>query len=386
MTESSRMVDSVDLSRLIGLAYEAPLGLDRWRDFTSAAAEVLHSKFAMIHHMDHGKPVQSFHLAGGIDESFNQAFTPRWLEGGDDIYLQAMHGLPAGAVRLSSDIVAPEVAHQTEIHHQLAAPWQLEHFLFASLGSHGHVTSVLSLGRCIDDQPFDTADIDLLTKVVLPHLCRSISLHSTIADERNDNKLLAAMINLAPCGIVALDGSGYPLFINETAAAIFSRNDGLTLQSGKLHCADSQAQGLLNASRLKVIANDQGQSSADLPATVLVQRMGKAQPYRIVFSPCNRHTGSGDLPLRAACVVLIDDRQHDRQPELSATLIATFSLSKAETRLCKSLLTGKTMQEASAALNISHNTAKTHLSRIFHKTGVHSQTALLHLITTQSRA
>lgn len=385
MTEISRMVNPVDLSQVIRLAYEAPLGLAGWRDFTNAAAGLLQSKFAMIHHMNHGEPVQSLHIAGGIDESFNQAFTPRWSEGGDDIYLQAMLDLPAGAGRLSSQIVAPEVAHQMEIYHQLAAPWQLEHFLFASLGRHNGVTSVLSLGRCIDDQPFSTADIEMLSKLLLPHLCRSIDVQSDIAEKRNDNELQAAMLDLAPQGIVAFDDTGRPLLVNETAAAIFSRDDGLTLRGGKLHCVSSQAQGLLDAALLKVIANRQGQSSAAPPAPVLIQCKGQIQPYRVVFSPLNGLNGSSEFPQRAACIAVIHDRQKSNYPELSADLIASFGLSKAETRLCRTLLTGKTMQEASVALNISHNTAKTHLSRIFHKTGVHSQTALLHLITMQSR-
>lgn len=385
MIEISRVVDPVDLSQVISLAYEAPLGLAGWREFTRATARLLQSKFAMIHHMDHDNPLQSLHLAGGIDESFNQAFKPRWFEGGDDIYLQAMRGLPAGTIRLSNDIVAPAVAHQMEIHHQLAEPWRLEHFLFASLGSHNGVTSVLSLGRCIDDPPFSSANVDLLTELLLPHLRRSIDLRAAFAEKRNENELLAAMIDLTPRGIVVFDKYGRALFVSETAAAIFSRNDGLTLRSGKLHCTDSRAQGLLDAALLKVIANRQGQASAAPPAPVLIRDNGKAHPYQVVFSQLTQHTGSSDFPQRAACIALINDRQQSNFPKLSPELIATFGLSKAESRLCKTLLSGKTMQEASDELSISHNTAKTHLSRIFHKTGVHSQTALLHLITSLSQ-
>ena len=46
-------------------------------------------------------------------------------------------------------------------------------------------------------------------------------------------------------------------------------------------------------------------------------------------------------------------------------------------------LSGKSAQEAAVALHISPNTIKTHLARIFNKTGVHSQTALLQLLTTR---
>lgn len=62
-----------------------------------------------------------------------------------------------------------------------------------------------------------------------------------------------------------------------------------------------------------------------------------------------------------------------------------FGLSKAESRVCQALLSGKSAQEAAVALHISPNTIKTHLARIFNKTGVHSQTALLQLLTRRSQ-
>jgi DNA-binding CsgD family transcriptional regulator len=385
MIMTSPNPDPVEMSRLISLAYEAPFQPSGWREFTNAAAGLLHTRLAMIHHMDFVGQAQAFHVAGGIDESFSQAFRPRWSDDGDDIYLRAMRDQPAGAVRLSAEIVAPDVAEQTEIHRQLAAPWQLDHFLFASLGSRNGVTSVLSLGRGRDDDPFTTADIDLLTGALLPHLCRSISVHTSIDSIHRDNALLTAMTNMAPCGIVAFTASGRALLINETATAIFARDNGLGLRNGRLRTTDSRAQVLLDAALLNAVAINQNQPTPTPPAPVPIPGDGKAQLYQLVFSPLIPHGGSTDLPQQAACIALIHDLRRNRRPDLATTLITAYGLSKAEGRVCESLLAGKTTQEAAAALNVSPNTVKTHLARIYEKTGVHSQTALLHLLTQQSR-
>jgi DNA-binding CsgD family transcriptional regulator/PAS domain-containing protein len=385
MVDTSRKPDAVELSRLISLAYEAPFLSSGWRDFTSAAARLMHAPLAMIHHMDSVDQAKSFHIAGGIDESFSRAFTPRWAEGWDDVYLQAMLGQPAGTIRLSSEIVAPDVAHRTEIYQQLAAPWKLEHFVFASLGNQNGATSVLSLGRCIDDEPFTTADIDVLTTALLPHLCRSISVHTSITSIRQNNTLLAALIDIAPCGIVVFDTSGQPLLVNERAAALFAQDKGIALRNGKLRTTDSRAQAMLDAALLNATALiSQGQSLK--PVTpVSVPRNGSAQPCQIVFSPLRQLTETVHLPQRAACVALIYDEQNNHHPGLPADLASAYGLSKAEVRVCKALLTGKSAQEVADTLNISPNTVKTHLSRIFHKTSVHSQAALLHLLTTRAQ-
>jgi DNA-binding CsgD family transcriptional regulator len=66
-------------------------------------------------------------------------------------------------------------------------------------------------------------------------------------------------------------------------------------------------------------------------------------------------------------------------PQTSA-LAARYSLTQAEERLCLMLVAGRTLREAADVLDISRNTAKTHLGRVFDKTGVRSQVALIGLL------
>ncbi|MCL4791972.1 MAG: helix-turn-helix transcriptional regulator, partial [Gammaproteobacteria bacterium] len=144
----------------------------------------------------------------------------------------------------------------------------------------------------------------------------------------------------------------------------------------------STAQALLDTALLHAITLHKDLSSAP-PAPVQVPRKGQGHPYQVLFSPISQRTESVDLPKRAACIALIHDQQPIQHADLSTALIQAYELSKAEARVCKALLSGKSAQEAAVALNISRNTVKTHLARIFHKTGVHSQTALLQLMTTR---
>lgn len=380
MLQTPIAIDPAGLSRLIGLAYEAPVEPSGWREFADAVAEFLQTSLAMIHHMDFVEQTRAVHVAGGIDESFRQAFTPRWSDDGDDIYLRVMRDLPAGTVRLSSEIVAPEVARESEIYQQLAAPWGLEHFLFASLGSRNGVTSALSLGRTAADGPFTSAEIELLTVALLPHVCRSIN----IAGICHDNALLTAMIDTAPCGMVAFAANGRPVLVNAGAAPLFAGDHGLALQNGALCAADPQVQALLDAALLTAIAISQGQSATPA-APVIIPQKGHKQPLQVVFSPFNGHTGAGGSPRQAACIALISTSRQDRPPELATALIGAYGLSKAEARICAAMLAGKRTQEAAAALNVSPNTIKTHLATIYQKTGVHSQAGLLYLLTVQFR-
>jgi DNA-binding CsgD family transcriptional regulator len=55
---------------------------------------------------------------------------------------------------------------------------------------------------------------------------------------------------------------------------------------------------------------------------------------------------------------------------------AAYGLTPAETRLLESLLAGRNFAETATSLGIALTTAKTHLDRIFQKTGVRRQAEL----------
>jgi DNA-binding CsgD family transcriptional regulator len=73
-------------------------------------------------------------------------------------------------------------------------------------------------------------------------------------------------------------------------------------------------------------------------------------------------------------------RPSDPRPRDVGAVAASFGLTPAEARMLQHLAAGATVNEAIEALDISPNTAKTHLARIFSKTGASRQTDLIALI------
>ena len=63
-----------------------------------------------------------------------------------------------------------------------------------------------------------------------------------------------------------------------------------------------------------------------------------------------------------------------------ATAAAIFGFSEAQVTLARIILDGKSLTEASELLGVTINTARTHLTRIYAKTGVNSQPALVRIL------
>ena len=91
----------------------------------------------------------------------------------------------------------------------------------------------------------------------------------------------------------------------------------------------------------------------------------------------------GDLRTRlqpaAVAAIFIGARPDER--EVAEIAAATYGLTPAEARVLTSLLSGRTLAETATDLGIAANTVKTHLDRIFSKTGVSRQADLMRLGT-----
>jgi DNA-binding CsgD family transcriptional regulator len=169
---------------------------------------------------------------------------------------------------------------------------------------------------------------------------------------------------------------GRPLIVNRQAAQIFGAGEGLALVNGRLHATVPGAHSQLENALSMAIHGALG-VTIPAPEAVVVPRKYGAHPYEVVFSRLVSGEHGQDFPAGATVVAVIHEDGLLGPQYLPMMLRSAYGLTGAEIRVCQALLEGKSLLEASRTLNISRNTAKTHLNRVFNKTGVRSQAALV---------
>jgi DNA-binding CsgD family transcriptional regulator len=178
----------------------------------------------------------------------------------------------------------------------------------------------------------------------------------------------------------------------------------LTDPAGQIVYANKAAQMLLSASkaiqqcrgRLKAFSR---KSAADLQSA-LTMAGGKAAhvPDHGIVVPLYDLDGAVEavswiLPLRLrrsakftspdGRYVMFVTRQLTHESTISIEFFTRcYGLTRAERRLLEMLASGMTILEAGEALDVSANTARTHLRSLFAKTGTHRQAELIRLATT----
>ena len=89
----------------------------------------------------------------------------------------------------------------------------------------------------------------------------------------------------------------------------------------------------------------------------------------------------GDLRtrLQPAAVAAVFIRTSEDEQEAADMVATAYDLTPAEKRVLTCLLRGSTLAETAATLEVAASTAKTHLNKIFSKTGVTRQADLMRL-------
>jgi DNA-binding CsgD family transcriptional regulator len=205
-----------------------------------------------------------------------------------------------------------------------------------------------------------------------------MAMHRGFTTARRQAALFGSVLDAMPDGVVVFNQAGRAILANRTAADIFASGPALSLRNDRLATPDPGLQAQLDRA-LRASLRGDGQPAP--PAPVYVTAADEScTTYRVLFSPLGRQATQPDvaasLPVEAACLAVLCTAT-GLPP---STLAARYGFTPAEERLCRLLVAGRTLQEAADMLDISRNTAKTHLGRAFDKTGVRSQVGLISVL------
>jgi DNA-binding CsgD family transcriptional regulator len=177
-------------------------------------------------------------------------------------------------------------------------------------------------------------------------------------------------------GVLLIRGDGGIAFINRTARAMITLQDGVGARDGRLEFLQRSVQARFEAF-LGQHADTDGEASLVLVAGGPRQRGA----YRVLVSPLDL----GVEPEGPSHCVFIYEPDAGRRELPNKVLAQLYGLTAGEARLTKELFGGRSLVESAVASSISVNTARSVLKRIFAKCGVGSQSQLLLLLALGPR-
>jgi DNA-binding CsgD family transcriptional regulator/GAF domain-containing protein len=284
--------------------------------------------------------------------------------------------------RVHSVVTGEEVVRNTDLvktdfYEQYLRPQHLLHRMCGVICRRGPEFWYITAARQPSKPVFDDSDVDGLAGL-LPHLDRALELSWQFARERSARQALLDMLDQLPTAIIVVDAEAHPVMMNAAAEGILAMGDGMLVNRRRL-------EALWHAERARLaqlVASACAPTDGDTAAAgghLMVSRPSGLRPFLVMVSPLPRaYCDRAGQQRRLAAVVIKDPQAQLHASAASRREIAElYQLTRAEERLLKFILDGLGVFEAAERLGVSRNTARTHMKRIYAKTGTRRQAELV---------
>ena len=283
--------------------------------------------------------------------------------------------LPLGKVTTLAELVGEEGFSHSEFMTSFMTGSGWMHVVGADIVEASGARVRMRATRVLGRDNFGTSERETF-QLLLPHLTQAMSLFLRLNSLESERELFAGALGRLAVGAIIVDKECRILQTTPQAEAILAEKDVLKNYRGRLRLLDEAGPSGAFAAAVAEIAEADPASFAGSRAFSIHRSSGEALGLVVRPAP---HSTKLHAPLRGAALVIIADAGSTVAPQ-PAILVRLFGLTPAEAELAALMGQGLDLDDASAALGVTKNTAKAHLRMVFSKTGVSRQSELVRLL------
>jgi DNA-binding CsgD family transcriptional regulator/PAS domain-containing protein len=261
----------------------------------------------------------------------------------------------------------------TRFYKEVVSPHGYYDAALALLAKAGNRFGSLSVpGR----EPFSAASIDRL-RVLAPHVRRAVMIADLLDARALRQDMLSATLDLLTVGIILVDPRGSIVHTNAAGARMLDERLAVRRDGQYLSCRDPKMANELK----KAIECAASGSTADSAKSGIAIPITSAEGGDLAawILPLDRGLRNELAAPFAASLAVFLRQMGDTSPFPGELFVKRFGISPAECRVLMMLTQGMSPKEAAETLGISEATAKSHLQRLFQKTGTDRQADLMRL-------
>ena len=378
-----------DLLDLVGDIYQAGLEPARWPETLKRISQALQADLACIYTPMPARPEQALYLTHNFSDTTQAHYSAyyhrldAWTLAAQkrDIYIQ-------GLVAFGEELIPQPALHRGEFYQDFLKPhgmeWIVTTALFDGRADPTTPATHMTFTRHLDHSAFDADQARLIDRLA-PHVRRALLTHWQLSEARLLRDANANALDRLGHGLILLDQDGKVLFMNTRAERLIQQADVLRLQSGRLLSARIGDQPSLD----KLIR----EATLGLGGGLLLQPSNShgsghddnqvpPNPLRLTGLPMRegQQLDAGiPQPLfnRPGALLLIHASESAQSPDLMSRFAARHHLTPAEQRVLQGLLNDRAPKQIAGEQDVSIKTVRTHLSKLYSKTGTRNQRELV---------
>ncbi len=355
--------------KLLDLVYDAATENDLWRDVLTALADLTHSVGGILFGQSLTARRVYFDFNGRLDDECNRVYQERHMTNPWSVHMEHQ---PVGRLVLSDEAVDLDTLRMSAFYNEVLRPQQIAHNGMMALAAKEDFRAAFNMCRTEHQGPFEGEERRLL-EWVSPHLCRSVVLGFRLDGYRALQNAAFNVLDRLSDGVIVLDRRGRTLFAN-AAAQSFEAEGLVTFRPVISTYSQSHSQYLAALVRAALRGAPGGAMS--------IPRRGNGRLLTVLVSSVrSKEVGRlADSGIKDVAVLLFIVDPASRTSIPLPQIMDAYGLTRAEARVALAASSGSTILETAQLLELSPNTIKTHLRRVFAKTATSRQAELAGLI------
>ncbi|MBX9710697.1 MAG: helix-turn-helix transcriptional regulator [Xanthobacteraceae bacterium] len=360
------------VSDLIGRIYDAAVDEGVWTDVIAKAVGFIGGSGAVLFSKDAASSRGNIYHDYGTD--------PYWVELYCDKYiaLDPMGQFFADTERpvSISDMMPYGEFLQTQFYSEWAKPQGLVDFLSAILDRTATSVALFGVFR---KEEHGLADSEMRRKmrIIVPHIRRTVLIGRLFDGMGSQTRLFTNLLDGVDAGIFLVESSGQIAHTNQAAQDLLAECDVVCDVGGRLSTNDAQTDNTLRQSFAASAAGDLALGVQGIAISLPSRSGGKFIGHVLPLTSGMRRREAGNGKAVAALFVRKAALEDPPPPQI---IQQAYQLTPTELRVLLAIVEVGGVPEVALALGVAVTTVKTHLSRLYEKTGVNRQADLVKLV------
>lgn len=368
------MDQSEELSELISGIYDAALDASLWKEVVGKAARFVGGPGAAIFSKSPVAANGNLHCEYGTDPHYQQLYFDKYLA--LDPATTGQYFADIGQPIAISDLMPYSDFLETQFYKEWVQPQGLVDFVSAVLDKSVNNAAMFGVFRSEREGIADD-EMRARMRLIVPHIRRAVLVSGLIDHKSAEAATFADTLDGLGAGICLVDATGRIVHANVACQVIFDAGDFLSAAGGRIVARDVK----INQALQEVLAAaGSGDAAIGTQGIALPLRAADGACYVAHVLPLTsgaRHIAGLAYAATAAMFIRRAALDTLSPPEVIAR---TYKLTPTELNVLLAIVEIGGVPEVAAALGVAETTIKTHLGRLFVKTGAGRQADLVKIV------
>jgi DNA-binding CsgD family transcriptional regulator len=368
-------MDEARLSSLIGDIYDAALDPALWLGTLEKTCDFVVGIASALQSHDISQQTANFYFTWNDNPDYTKSYVEKYAKINPAVVPAAVQ-TRVGDVSTFLDFITLEEYRKTRLYKEWSEPQGYIDAVQVTLDRSATSYAGVVVMRHESQGPVDDG-VRRRMALLAPHFRRAVAISKVIDLHKVEAAALADTLDGLAAGMILISLAGWIVHANVSGLAMLSDGSVIRGQGGKLTATDAQADRVLQDIVLSAASGDAAIATKGV-ALPLTAPHGERYVAHVLplTSGARRRAG---IVHSAVAALFVRKAALDLPHPLEA-IASAFKLTPAEMRVLMMIVQVGGVPEVAPVLGISETTVKTHLQRVFAKTGTSRQADIVKLV------